>query len=87
MTSSELALIAFPARLQLRQELDEGRRIALLKGLHRLLRDEAPAIFVVNAAQKYAFRKRVRGLATSALGLYGIWPGPLAWWAVPEAGQ
>ena len=26
---------------------------------------------------------RVRGLTTSPLGLYGIWPGPLAWWAAP----
>ena len=45
-----------------------------------LLATTRPAIFVVNASQKYAFRKRVRGLTTSPLGLYGIWPGPLAWW-------
>jgi len=68
-----------------RQEMDPARRLALLRGLHRLLRDEAPAIFVVNATQKYGFRKQVRGLATSPLGLYGIWPGPLAWWAAPPA--
>ena len=73
--------------LEARREMDDGRRTALLKGLHQFLRDEAPAIFVVNAAQKFAFRKRVRGLATSPLGLYGIWPGPLAWWAAPEPGQ
>ncbi|HWZ84977.1 MAG TPA: ABC transporter substrate-binding protein [Thermoanaerobaculia bacterium] len=70
-----------------RQELDPDRRLAKLHGLHRYLRDEAPAIFVVNAARKYAFRKRVRGLSTSPLGLYGIWPGPLAWWAAPGTGQ
>jgi peptide/nickel transport system substrate-binding protein len=70
-----------------RQELDPGRRVAMLRGLHRLLRDEAPAIFVVNAAQKHAFRRRVRGLVTSPLGLTGIWPGPLSWWAAPEATQ
>ena len=70
-----------------RQELDPQRRLAKLRGLHRYFRDEAPAIFVVNAARKYAFRKRVRGLATSPLGLYGIWPGPLGWWASPEAAQ
>ncbi|HKD17114.1 MAG TPA: ABC transporter substrate-binding protein [Thermoanaerobaculia bacterium] len=74
--------------VQAREELDAGRRLEILHRLHRLLRDEAPAIFVVNASQKYAFRKRVRGLTTSPLGLYGIWPGPLAWWGAPEpAGQ
>lgn len=73
--------------LEARREMDDGRRTALLKGLHQFLRDEAPAIFVVNAAQKFAFRKRVRGLATSPLGLSGIWPGPLGWWAAPEPGQ
>ncbi len=70
-----------------RLEVDPGRRKETLGRLHRLLRDDAPAIFVVNAAQKIAFRKRVRGLSTSPLGLYGIWPGPLAWWAEPEPGK
>ena len=70
-----------------RLETDPARRREVLGRLHRLLRDDAPAIFVVNAAQKVAFRKRIRGLTTSPLGLYGIWPGPLAWWAAPEAGK
>ena len=70
-----------------RLETDAVRRREVLGRLHRLLRDDAPAIFVVNAAQKMAFRKRIRGLTTSPLGLYGIWPGPLAWWAPPEAGK
>jgi peptide/nickel transport system substrate-binding protein len=69
---------------QAREEMDPGRRAEILHKLHRLLRDEAPAIFVVNASQKYAFRKRVRGLTTSPLGLYGIWPGPLAWWGAAD---
>ncbi len=68
-----------------RLETDPGVRKEALGRIHRLLRDDAPAIFVVNAAQKIAFRKRIRGLTTSPLGLYGIWPGPLAWWAEPEA--
>jgi peptide/nickel transport system substrate-binding protein len=67
-----------------RLETDPARRKDDLGRLHQLLRDDAPAIFVVNAAQKVAFRKRIRGLTTSPLGLYGIWPGPLAWWAAPE---
>jgi peptide/nickel transport system substrate-binding protein len=70
-----------------RLETDPGRRKEVLGRLHRLLRDDAPAVFVVNAAQKFAFRRRIRGLTTSPLGLYGIWPGPLAWWADPEAGK
>ena len=70
-----------------RLEADPARRREILGRLHRLLRDDAPAVFVVNAAQKVAFRKRIRGLTTSPLGLYGIWPGPLAWWAQPEEGR
>jgi len=69
-----------------RAETDDARRLADLHRLHRLFRDEAPAIFVVNASQKDAFRRRIRGLTTSPLGLYGIWPGPLAWWADPGVG-
>jgi peptide/nickel transport system substrate-binding protein len=65
---------------QARREMDEGRRLAIYHRLHRIFRDDAPAIWVTNASQKYAFGRDVRGLATSPLGLYGIWPGPLAWW-------
>jgi peptide/nickel transport system substrate-binding protein len=67
-----------------RQEMDPGRRVALFHRLHRILRDDAPAIFIVNASQKYGFQRRVRGLATSPLGLFGIWPGPLGWFGLPE---
>ena len=73
--------------VEARAEMDDAKRLADLHRLHRLLRDEAPAIFVVNASRKYAFRRRIHGLTTSPLGLYGIWPGPLAWWAEPEAGS
>jgi ABC-type transport system substrate-binding protein len=66
-----------------RREMDPGKRLELLHRLHRLFRDEAPAVFVVNATRKYAFATRVRGLTTSPLGLFGIWPGPLGWWAAP----
>lgn len=68
-----------------RQEPDDARRLQDLHRLHRLFRDEAPAIFVVNASQKYAFRRSIRGLTTSPLGLFGIWPGPVAWWGEPAA--
>ncbi len=65
---------------QARLETDEASRVRLYHQLHALFRDDAPAIFVTNASQKYAFSKRIRGLATSPLGLFGIWPGPLGWW-------
>jgi peptide/nickel transport system substrate-binding protein len=63
-----------------RREMDPARRREIFHRLHRIFRDDAPAIFVVNASQKYAFRRQVRGLVASPLGLYGIWPGPLGWW-------
>jgi peptide/nickel transport system substrate-binding protein len=68
-----------------RREMDAGKRLQLFHRLHRLFRDEAPAIFVVNATRKYGFARRVRGLTTSPLGLFGIWPGPLGWWAAGGA--
>ncbi|HEX4441146.1 MAG TPA: ABC transporter substrate-binding protein [Thermoanaerobaculia bacterium] len=70
-----------------RREMDPAKRMEILHRLHRLFRDDAPAVFVVNATRKYAFARRVRGLTTSPLGLFGIWPGPLAWWAAGGAGN
>ncbi len=63
-----------------RSTLDAEKRKETFHRLHRIFRDDAPAIFVVNPTQKYAFTKSVRGVTTSPLGLYGIWPGPLGWW-------
>jgi peptide/nickel transport system substrate-binding protein len=67
-----------------RTEMDEKRRLAIYRRLHVLFRDEAPAIWVVNASKKYALRKGVRGLTTSPLGLFGTWPGPVGWWTEPR---
>jgi peptide/nickel transport system substrate-binding protein len=67
-----------------RRELDPAKRREIYHRLHRIFRDDPPVVFVVNASQKYAFRRRVRGLVTSPLGLYGFWPGPLSWWGVPD---
>ena len=63
-----------------RRTLDPKRRTEIFHRLHRVFREDAPAIFVVNATQKFGFQKAVRGMTTSPLGLYGIWPGPLGWW-------
>ena len=67
-----------------RRELDSAKRREIYQRLHRIFRDDAPVVFVVNATQKYAFRRRIRGLVTSPLGLYGFWPGPLSWWGRPD---
>jgi peptide/nickel transport system substrate-binding protein len=63
-----------------RGEPDVKKRIALYHRLHRIFRDEAPAIWVVNASKKYAVARAVRGLVTSPLGMFGTWPGPAGWW-------
>ncbi|MCA1582855.1 MAG: ABC transporter substrate-binding protein [Acidobacteria bacterium] len=64
-----------------RREHDGNRRLAIYHRLHRILRDDAPVIFVATSSQKFGFRRRVRGLVTSPLGLSGLWPGPIGWWA------
>jgi peptide/nickel transport system substrate-binding protein len=71
--------------VEARRELDAGRRNAIYHRLHALFRDDAPALFLVNATQKYGLAKGLRGLTTSPLGLSGIWPGPLGWFK--EAGE
>lgn len=68
-----------------RRERQEDRRIAIYHRLHRIFRDDAPAVFVVNATKKYGLRRRLQGVETSPLGLFGIWPGPLGWWASESA--
>lgn len=83
-----IAFYANPAADRLmeeaRGELDSAKRREIYRRLHRMFRDDAPVVFVVNATQKYAFRRRVGGLVTSPLGLYGFWPGPLSWWGRPD---
>src|SRR5262249_2476062 len=67
-----------------RRERDDVQRAAIYHRLHRLFRDDAPAIFVVNASKKFAFGNRVRGVTGSPLSFF-FWPGPLAWWGQPGA--
>lgn len=66
---------------QARREPDERRRVEIYHRLHRIFRDDAPVVFVATASQKFGFSKRIRGLVTSPLGPFGIWPGPLRWFA------
>jgi peptide/nickel transport system substrate-binding protein len=67
-----------------RHELDAGKRREIYRRLHRIFREDPPVVFVANATQKYAFRRRVHGLVTSPLGLFGFSPGPLSWWGAPD---
>jgi peptide/nickel transport system substrate-binding protein len=62
-----------------RTEMDEGKRLALFHRLHRIFRDDAPAIFVVNSTKKYGLRRDLEGVEGSPLGLFAIWPGPIGW--------
>jgi len=65
-----------------RREMKEDARLKIYNRLHALFRDDAPAVFVMNASAKYAFRREIAGLATSPLGFSGIWPGPVGWWRI-----
>jgi len=64
-----------------RRERDAARRNAMFHRLHAIFREDAPVIFLVNSTQKFGFDRSIRGLTASPLGLFGIWPGPLGWWA------
>ena len=70
-----------------RREQNGQRRLAIYHRLHRIFRDDAPVIFVATSSQKFGFHKRVRGLVSSPLGLFGTWPGPIGWWAADANGQ
>jgi len=70
---------------QARREMQEEERVRLYHRLHRIFRDDAPAVFVSNSSAKYAFRKDVAGLVTTPIGFTGIWPGPAGWWKRPAA--
>jgi len=67
-----------------RHELDPEKRRQIYHRLHRVFREDPPVVFIANATQKYAFRRRVHGLVTSPLGLFGFSPGPLSWWGTPD---
>jgi peptide/nickel transport system substrate-binding protein len=66
-----------------RAELDAGRRDAIYHRLHRLFRDDAPVIFLVNSTQKFGLVRDLQGVTSSPLGLSGIWPGPVGWFKAP----
>ncbi|MGH9400095.1 MAG: ABC transporter substrate-binding protein [Thermoanaerobaculia bacterium] len=61
------------------RELDDARRLALYRQIHRLLAADPPADFLWSADQAWAVSKSVDGVAVSPVGLFHFAPGPLAW--------
>lgn len=61
------------------RELDDARRLALYRQVHRLLAADPPADFLWSADQYWAVSKDIEGVEISALGLFHFLPGPLAW--------
>lgn len=64
-----------------RAEMNADRRIDLFRQLHEVLARDQPYLWIVQVAEKWAVRKRVRGVETAqGVGLYHWYPGPHAWW-------
>ncbi len=67
------------------REMDDGKRLALYRQVHRLLAEAQPADFLWSAEQYWAVSKAVDGVAVSPIGLFHFFPGPLAWRPAPAA--
>ena len=61
------------------QEMDDGKRVKLLRQVHRLLAADPPADFLWSADQYWGISKRIEGVETSQVGLFHFLRGPLAW--------
>lgn len=61
------------------REMDDGKRLALYRQVHRLLAADPPADFLWSADQYWAVSRAVDGVAVSPIGLFHFVPGPLAW--------
>jgi peptide/nickel transport system substrate-binding protein len=68
-----------------RATFDQGRRVEIFRELHRVLAEDQPYTWTIQASTKWAVNKRVRGVAEAeGFGLFGWYPGPLQWWIAPE---
>jgi peptide/nickel transport system substrate-binding protein len=61
------------------REMDDTKRVALLRRVHRLLAADPPADFWWGADQYWGISKRLEGVEISPVGLFHFLPGPLAW--------
>jgi peptide/nickel transport system substrate-binding protein len=64
-----------------RTEMNEDRRTDLFRQLHEVLSRDQPYLWIVQVAEKWAVRKRVKNVEVAkGVGLYHWYPGPHAWW-------
>ena len=70
-----------------RSEMDETRRLALHREVHRLLAADPPADFIWNAAQYWGLSNRLTGVELSPIGLFHFQPGPLGWRPIPRRSE
>jgi peptide/nickel transport system substrate-binding protein len=61
------------------REMNDSRRLELVRHVHRLLAADQPADFWWEADQYWGISKHLEGVETSPLGLFHFLPGPLAW--------
>ena len=61
------------------REMDDNKRLDLLRQVHRLLAADQPVDFWWDVDQYWGISKRLLGVETSPLGLFHFLPGPLAW--------
>jgi peptide/nickel transport system substrate-binding protein len=61
------------------REMNDDRRLDLLRQVHRLLAADPPADFWWDADQYWGISKQLQGVETSPFGLFHFLPGPLAW--------
>ncbi|MDP9192350.1 MAG: ABC transporter substrate-binding protein [Acidobacteriota bacterium] len=68
-----------------RRELDASKRKDLYWRLHKVLSDDQPYTWTIQASMKWGVGKRLRGVSTSpAYGLFNWYPGELGWWISSE---
>jgi peptide/nickel transport system substrate-binding protein len=61
------------------REMNDDRRLELLREVHRMLAADQPADFWWDADQYWGISKRLKGVETSPFGLFHFLPGPMAW--------
>ncbi len=63
-----------------RRSFDVGERRKCYQRLARLIYEDAPYTFMINAPSLWAFQKRIRGVHLSPVGPTGFYPGARGWW-------
>ena len=67
------------------REMDEGKRLALYRQVHRVLAADPPADFLWGADQYWGISRELQDVETSSIGLFHFLPGPLAWRPAPPS--